>query len=392
MIRKTIAVLSILLLFICEARAQALITPGVPVTSNTSLTVANGTAFAIPQGRGVIITWQTSFSVAPTSITVQLQFSLDNTSYFMVDSSTSTTGELRYLGPISARFVRCAVTAVTVGAGAGFQCKINVLGFNNPAVFSGGTLSSSITMAGGTQIKCNGTALLPCYAASTTPSSGLWFYNEIYPAISSSGITTAAFFNLDLQFKSDASFGFATGIVGATSSDTRFRRTATKTVTFDDGAGGAATLSIIGSANAEGNFVAGIGGSGVIGFFSRSLYSAPVNGVHRLSNNAITKSLDFQSVDLPTCTTNCGTTPTVVGVSSSFTLTMGTTPASGFQINFPTAWVAAPQCLGSMALAGMVIGKLPLTYATTTTTLTIVTNGTAPSTGDKYHFICSLGQ
>ena len=41
-----------------------------------------------------------------------------------------------------------------------------------------------------------------------------------------------------------------------------------------------------------------------------------------------------------------------------------------------------------MAKAGMVVGKLPLTVVTTTTTITVVTNGTAPAVTDKYHFHC----
>lgn len=388
MIRKTIAVLSILLLFICEARAQALITPGVPVTSNTSLTVANGTAFAIPQGRGVIITWQTSFAVAPTSITVQLQFSLDNTSYFMVDSSSNTAGELKYLGPISARFVRCAVTAVNAGAGSGFQCKINVLGFNNATAFSGGTFSSDITLASGTQVL--GAAADNCIAGSIPFS----FVGDTDTGLCSPGVNSLTLYvgggarywmnAADWVYSSSGSFGFSTASdPQLTAPDTRFRRTGNKTVTFDDGAGGAAIFTSVGGLQSDA-YIAITG--------KLTLDDTAASGGIIISNWAGTRSVTLQAIDVPTCTTNCGTTPTVVGVSSSFTLTMGTTPASGFQVNFPTAWVAAPQCVGSMALAGMVIGKLPLTYATTTTTLTIVTNGTAPSTGDKYHFICSLGQ
>ena len=73
---------------------------------------------------------------------------------------------------------------------------------------------------------------------------------------------------------------------------------------------------------------------------------------------------------------------------------MGATgvPASGFVITFNDTWTTAPQCTGSMALAGMVVGKLPLTLVTAATTLTVVTNGTAPATSDVYKFICRGGQ
>lgn len=91
----------------------------------------------------------------------------------------------------------------------------------------------------------------------------------------------------------------------------------------------------------------------------------------------------------PTCTTNCGSPGNVcVGSDSDMICTMGTTPASGVVINFNGSWPAAPACVVQMALAGMVVGKQVLTAATTQTTITLVTNGTAPSTSDKYAIIC----
>lgn len=90
----------------------------------------------------------------------------------------------------------------------------------------------------------------------------------------------------------------------------------------------------------------------------------------------------------PVCSTNCGTTPAVAGGDTGFTITLGTTPASGFLITFSGTWAAAPSCVAQMGTAGMVVGKQVLTIATTTTTATFVTNGTAPSSADKYHVHC----
>lgn len=91
----------------------------------------------------------------------------------------------------------------------------------------------------------------------------------------------------------------------------------------------------------------------------------------------------------PTCTTNCGTPGNVcVGTDTAMKCTMGTTPASGILITFNGTWPAAPSCVVQMALSGMVVGKQILTTSPTTTTLTLVTNGTAPATGDKYDIIC----
>lgn len=93
----------------------------------------------------------------------------------------------------------------------------------------------------------------------------------------------------------------------------------------------------------------------------------------------------------PTCSTNCGTSvPTQVGSDSFMTITMGSggAPASGFVVTFNGTWPVAPSCTGVMALSGMAIGKLPMVIVTTQTTMTVTTNGTAPSTNDKYHFHC----
>ncbi len=93
----------------------------------------------------------------------------------------------------------------------------------------------------------------------------------------------------------------------------------------------------------------------------------------------------------PSCSSNCGTSvPTQVGTDSDMIITMGSggSPASGFVVTFNGTWAAAPSCVGSMAKTGMVVGKIPLTIVTTQTTMTVVTNGTAPSTSDVYAFIC----
>lgn len=373
--RIAIWTLPILLLFPSLAFSQfvSTINPGTAVTSNSSLTVNNGTTFAVPSGRGVIISWQVNFTVAPTSITVQLQGSLDNSSFFSIDSTT--TAAVRSLGPVAIKFIRCAVTAVTVGAGSGFTCRINVQPFNNAAIVSGGTLTSPLIVPAGT-------ATAP--GLGFTGNSGTGLYSSFPGGIefSSGGTKVIQVDSTSLFISGTNSLRFET--------DARFRRTAANTVTFDNGAGGAADLSVAGNFTASQIYtsntfiVNSAGGQGV----ARVIGS----GGWQFVNLAGTRVLSLQAIDVPTCTTNCGTTPTVTGTGSSFTVTMGTTPASGFLITFPTAWAAAPQCVGSMALTGMVVGKLPLTLVTTTTTLTVVTNGTAPATADKYHFICSLGQ
>lgn len=102
----------------------------------------------------------------------------------------------------------------------------------------------------------------------------------------------------------------------------------------------------------------------------------------------------FTQAVAPTCTSanNCGTGNGTFATGSSDTagtVTLGTTPASGFIITFNGTWVAAPVCTVWMAKAGMAAGKQPLTTVTSTTQVTVVTNGTAPATGDIYSYRCT---
>lgn len=92
----------------------------------------------------------------------------------------------------------------------------------------------------------------------------------------------------------------------------------------------------------------------------------------------------------PTCTTNCGTSPSVAGTDTFMRVTMGASgsPASGWVVTFNGTWAAAPVCTVQMAKAGMAVGKQALTAVTTATTITVVTNGTAPATTDIYAITC----
>lgn len=93
---------------------------------------------------------------------------------------------------------------------------------------------------------------------------------------------------------------------------------------------------------------------------------------------------------VPTCSSNCGTSPAVVGTDTAGIVTMGATgsPASGFVITFNGTWAAAPSCVVQSALTTMVVGKLPIAVQTATTTITVTTNGTAPGNSDKYSYVC----
>lgn len=92
----------------------------------------------------------------------------------------------------------------------------------------------------------------------------------------------------------------------------------------------------------------------------------------------------------PTCSTNCGTSPSVAGSDINGRVTMGGTgsPASGFVVTFNGTWASAPQCNVWMSKTGMATGKKPIVVVTGTTTFTVTTDGTAPGNSDTYDYHC----
>lgn len=117
--------------------------------------------------------------------------------------------------------------------------------------------------------------------------------------------------------------------------------------------------------------------------------SQPAAGHVLLSGVSSPMQVRTTQTTVPTCTTNCGTPGNVcVGTDTAMICTMGTTPASGFVVNFNGTWAGIPSCTAQAALAGMATGKKPLTVVPSTTLLTVVTDGTAPVAGDKYAIQC----
>src|SRR5574339_1031187 len=73
-------------------------------------------ALSIGTNGASAITWQTSFSAAPSTVTSIVYGSTDCSTYAQVDTSTSTAGEIRsFFG--SFKCLRFAITVVTGGAG-----------------------------------------------------------------------------------------------------------------------------------------------------------------------------------------------------------------------------------------------------------------------------------
>jgi hypothetical protein len=130
----------------------------------------------------------------------------------------------------------------------------------------------------------------------------------------------------------------------------------------------------------------------VIAPYSGGIFHVGTTGQFTAFANGDVLAKNYRSLQPtpPTCTSNCGTSPAIVGSDSVMRVTMGSggSPASGWVVTFNGTWAAAPACTGSSALSSMVVGKMPIALQTSTTTVTVTTNGTAPGNNDVYSIIC----
>jgi hypothetical protein len=116
--KKHIGLLVVLLFAIIAWAATAFVSlSGVAATgAGTALTVSD---------RASSVTWQTVFTGTPTAITVNLEGSIDGTHYFTLDSSTSTTSEMRHVVNKNVDYLRCNISAYTVN-GSTTTCSFRV--------------------------------------------------------------------------------------------------------------------------------------------------------------------------------------------------------------------------------------------------------------------------
>lgn len=60
-------------------------------------------------------TWQTKIDGTPSVVDVDLEGSLDGVNFFALDTSTSTTGEMRHIANKAVKFIRINLVAFTFG-------------------------------------------------------------------------------------------------------------------------------------------------------------------------------------------------------------------------------------------------------------------------------------
>lgn len=218
-------------------------------------------------------------------------------------------------------------------------------------------------------LAADGTSAAPSYAFTNETNTGFKMRSGSIDMVSI-GQPSVAMYASGVTIHSAAAFGISSGLPDASAADTLLARDAANTFAQKNGT---SAQSFRWYFSTTGPVYVGLTARTHGGLLTGS------GGAMQLSTAQTTP---------PVCSTNCGTTPSVAGSDTAFTITLGTTPASGFLITFNGTWPAAPACTVQMATAGMVVGKQALTAVTTTSTLTVVTNGTAPASADKYHVLC----
>lgn len=267
-----------------------------------------------------------------------------------------------------------------------------------------GYISGGGVAPGPISCSTNGTAALPCYTGSTV-NSGIYFSgtSTLISVNGTNAFTLSAGGRLDIT---GALVAVSSVVAGTTAnlgfdSSTQLTSPVNGVLNIANNANTAGIglrvttdglLEVRDRANSAGaNIIAAeVRTTGDYVFSAEGAIRTNSNGVFALLNAAGSSAAVFKVTGAPTCATNCGTSPTVNGQDTSFQVVMGATgtPASGFVITFNSAWSSAPSCTINMGKAGMVVGKMPLTVVTTTSNITVVTNGTNPANGDIYQGHC----
>jgi len=335
---RQISLIAILLIIPSISYAQQIASNGTLVTSlsTSSAGVVTGTPFAIPLTSASLITWTITSDSAVLS--VNLEGSVDNSSWFTIDSNT-TTGVKNY-GFTAVRFARISQvsrTGGTITTGTIVTARGFVAGNNNVISSPGKFLAG------------NGTLTSPSYSFTSEQTSG-WFRNGAGDLwLSVLGVP---------RFKANT--------------------VSTSLLATDGGAYFSVTPAIVQVNSAILNF-----SNAGTGKFSIQI---PVNdGWMTMTNNASTIGSVVKIDALPTVASGFGTSPTITAGSTPLagSVNVGTGAAGAGVINFNgTAFPSAPFCV---VLDDSTVLAVRATATTTQLTITPTATFTA---SDIISWIC----
>jgi len=363
-----------------NVEAQVQINYGITETSlSTSSTGAvTGTVYNLPTTYAAIITW--SVVADGSALSAILEGSLDNSTFFTLDTQTTAAGGIKNFGFTAVKYVRISQVSRT-GGSLTTGTLIVTRGFIN---------SQSISSVSGLNIT-SGQLTLPDGTAANP--SLLWTDIGIFrPSANTLGIANGsvirAYFNSSagLQFGSAYSLGWAsTADANGAAADTTLTRNAAGKLTLS----GTTPMFQFGGTTASFPALKRSGNS-------LNLVTADDAGWTSLNVGGLTnKGVMFYDGSSPTISSGFGTTPSVSGSNGTvaFEITVGSGGvASSGVIGLPTA-ITGWNCFATDITTETATAFVTKQTASSTTTATLTNYTTAGVTGawtagDKIRVSC----
>ena len=366
--------LSLILLSENVVRAQSTASYGILVYSFNAASPANetaGTSFSIPQGSVGLVSWCSSFSSAPSAVSISLQISNDNSVYSSVQTTTATAGECQ-TNYLASKFVRAYLTSKTGGGTTTVSLNVlrawgNSVGpfgiANNKAQFE---IQQTTASASTPLVRISGTDDTPygLVIANNTYSTGNNRGVTIYTGNNGAGYIWFGNPDSQLGFHINSTFGFN---LNATSASPVLSL-GTSTVSLGVDATGPYLQGLVTNKPLRlGNYA-----DGDVLRITETNAHVGVKSVLEIGHSA-PKALF--TANAPTVSSGFGTSPTIAGITTAFTINIGTGGSASSGVLTMGAFAAANGWICDVknltALAANRANQWTVQTATTTTTVTV---------------------
>jgi hypothetical protein len=217
--KRLLSILALTIFLSTNAYAQFTADYGLVVTSLTTASTGavTGTAFAIPTTYAAMITW--TVVADGSALSTILEGSVDNSTWFTIDTQATATGGIKTFGFTAVKFARCSQVSRTGGTAT--SCTLATSrGYSQAAggsfIFTGQTLFA------------DGNAAAPSVSFTSNPNSGIYNIGGA-PTVAVLGTARAIFASNTLGFQVISAYPIgwsADATVGGGASDTSLNRVA----------------------------------------------------------------------------------------------------------------------------------------------------------------------